>query len=378
MLFKQFKDASQYHRWSTCDEENVNTGPQSTICVRREAIQICLTMPDSGLEYEVDPFEEFLSSWDRSYFRHRAPPKDTQRISAIVATHRYTTPPTVLSQHLDWSQFFAALIPAWAPELTLWKNHQDFFLGSVVTPLDDCSLPFSPVAYIPSSAAVRMKEWTPGIPSKSSPGHPYDLTMDVEWKRFTFSSGSFKAGAASETSVLFSSYIEFDKVHADMLNMSWLSQANMCISLEARSRHQYGVIDTLGCIIWLDHAFEHVLHPDGTAQEAHFFVSPISVRKEGLRVGVEFAQHNHFYWSLNPSGAPILSQEECDSLGIPRLRFPFLRAANCWHDYHYSAIREFFRAKNCDPYSHYVTRLLGLPLVQIEYPIQPNDDVFKS
>jgi hypothetical protein len=32
-----------------------------------------------------------------------------------------------------------------------------------------------------------------------------------------------------KAALLMSSYIEFDKAHSEMLEMSWLAQANMCI-----------------------------------------------------------------------------------------------------------------------------------------------------
>ncbi|KAJ7161883.1 hypothetical protein C8R43DRAFT_838489, partial [Mycena crocata] len=72
------------------------------------------------------------------------------------------------------------------------------------------------------------------------------------------------------------------------------------------------------------------------------------------------------YWSLDSSGTTRLSEEESDRRGLPRLRFSFLRAANCWHEYHYKALRDFFIAKGFEPESSDVTRLLGFPLAENE------------
>ncbi|KAJ7874857.1 hypothetical protein B0H13DRAFT_1632936, partial [Mycena leptocephala] len=73
-----------------------------------------------------------------------------------------------------------------------------------------------------------------------------------------------------------------------------------------------------------------------------------------------------FYWSCDPAGNIHLSCEECDSIGIPRLRSYFIRTANCWREYNYSAIREFSRAKGFDPCTYDLAQSLGFPLVEKE------------
>jgi hypothetical protein len=100
----------------------------------------------------------------------------------------------------------------------------------------------------------------------------------------------------------------------------------------------------------------------------HLSIAPISVHHEGLRVRASFDYNpaNSFYWSLDPAGTTRLSTEESDALGIPRLRFLLLVGGNFWHEYHYSAIRDFLRAKGVDAYSHDLPHLLGLPLVEKE------------
>ncbi|KAJ7821364.1 hypothetical protein B0H14DRAFT_2371349 [Mycena olivaceomarginata] len=109
-----------------------------------------------------------------------------------------------------------------------------------------------------------------------------------------------------------------------------------------------------------------MLREDGTLQEAHIFVQPISVKHEGLRIGLDFPESDQAYWSLDPTGKTRMTQDECDSIGLPRLEFMFLPTARFWHEYQHDAIREFFEAKDFDPFSHDVTRLLGLPLAEME------------
>jgi hypothetical protein len=171
----------------------------------------------------------------------------------------------------------------------------------------------------------------------------------------------------------------------DAANTCWLSQANMCISdsilhdgtlyrygkaipLSLDNIHAYvaGVAGELRCAVLVNSEYLHVWRREGTSRQAHIFVRPITVRHEGMRIGLEFSESDQVYWSLDPSGSARLTQDECDAIGLPRLKFLFLPIARCWQEYHYNAIREFFEAKGFDPYSNDVTRLLGLSLAEME------------
>ncbi|KAJ7723711.1 hypothetical protein B0H14DRAFT_3622186 [Mycena olivaceomarginata] len=127
-----------------------------------------------------------------------------------------------------------------------------------------------------------------------------------------------------------------------------------------------GVLDKLWCAVMVDVECHHMLREDGTLQEAHIFVQPISVKHEGPHIGLDFPESDQAYWSLDPTGKTRMTQDECDSIGLPRLEFMFLPTARFWHEYQHDAIREFFEAKGFDPFSHDVTRLLGLPLAEME------------
>lgn len=129
------------------------------------------------------------------------------------------------------------------------------------------------------------------------------------------------------------------------------------------------MIDELTCVLTTDRQFRHLLRPEGTLRTAHLFPCSIRIRHQGQRIGVEFPGSDQFYWSLDPSGNTRMTQDECDSTGLPRLTFHFLPVANFWHEYHYGAIRDFLEAKGFDPYRDDVSRLLGLPLAEIESEI---------
>ncbi|KAJ7729589.1 hypothetical protein B0H16DRAFT_1586638 [Mycena metata] len=364
MLFRQFNDCSKYHRWSTGDDD----GLEATICVKREPISICLTMPGFDLECEVDKIERMLSFW-HSLVRQPVAPDHLKRISTIIAD---TTPPEKLFEHFNWGQFFTVLTPASIMWTDSWKNHQQFFLASVIRrpPQGSPSSPAPsslPVAYIPNEHAVRVREWAVGLPTKSTVGHLYQSEMDPKWQRFTFPAGAFKVSEVCEMPFPMSSYIDFDDANTEMLEMSWLAQANTCIGPAISDGKQlYGVINTLGYAIYSDPAFKHLLHPAGIVQELYLFVPPIAIKYEKLRVRVDPPQSDYFYWSWDPAGTIRLSSEQCDSIGIPRLRLYFIRGANCWREYHYSAIREFSRAKGFDPCTYDLAQSLGCPLAEKE------------
>lgn len=154
-----------------------------------------------------------------------------------------------------------------------------------------------------------------------------------------------------------------------MVDATWLSQANACLGpdiSDGKQKQLYGMIDTLGYGIWYNHGFEDILHPAGITQEVYLFVTPLVIKYEASRVRVDPPQADGFYRSLDRTGNPRLSPEECDSLGIPRVRFHFIRAANCWREYHYSAICDFARAKGFDPYAFDLTHSLDFPLVEMD------------
>jgi hypothetical protein len=134
-----------------------------------------------------------------------------------------------------------------------------------------------------------------------------------------------------------------------------------------------GVVEMLSCVLVMDAKFQHVIRSEGTLAQAHIFLCPISVRHEGLRIGLEFPESDYFYWSLDSAGnSRIMTLAECDSIGLPRLEFMFLPTAKFWHEYHYNAVREFSEARGFNPHSSEVAWLLGLPLVEIESEIRPS------
>jgi len=79
MLFQQFKECSEYHRWSICGNPE---GLEATICVKREPLGICLTMPESDLEWDIDKIEDMLSSWHASFFNLKENLDDSRAWSA--------------------------------------------------------------------------------------------------------------------------------------------------------------------------------------------------------------------------------------------------------------------------------------------------------
>ncbi|KAJ7112037.1 hypothetical protein C8R43DRAFT_1040973 [Mycena crocata] len=371
ILFKQFKDASQYHRWKTDDERN---GLEAAICIRQRPVRICLTLPESQRICTGDR-EEALSLWHYPRFKHRDAPSETAKILPILATHPNTLTSRELVPHLDLLHFLVLLLPAWVPELSDWRFHRHFYLGSIVA--HSHTTPSSPIGYIAKSFDPLIKEWTSGEPSKSSRGVRYVPEICPDWNQFGFPPNSFEAAEviSNRGESLMSTYIEFDATNSSMLDVSWLSQANMCIGpqiSDTEGENHYGLIDTLGWTMMVDPQHGHILRPEGTAQEVHLFVRPIRITRRCLRIGITFPQDDCFYWSLDSSGVTRLSQAMCDSLGIPRLQFVFFHGGNCWQPYHYNAIRDFFEEKGFDSYGPDVTHLLGLPIAEMDLDQERN------
>ncbi|KAF7369613.1 hypothetical protein MVEN_00292100 [Mycena venus] len=367
MLFKQFKDCSYYHHWPTDDKQK---GPETTICVKREPVQLCLTMPGLENEYAVEMIERDLSMWHTEMFQHHHAAKDTGTVPNSLSMFQYAVQSSTLARHIDWNHIFAALVPIRFPKPTPWKKRKELFLGSVIS--DRCT-GFLPIAYTPNSSLSQIKKWVL-TPMPSVYSHPQ---VDGTLNRFTFLPGSFKALELPRNRILLSSCIKLEDEIVNLVNTSWLSQANRCIYKtmpDRERRYRCGVVEMLKCIVMVDLEYHHLLRPDGTLREAHIFVCPVSVRHDGLRVGIEFPDSDQVYWSLDPAGSIRMTEEECDSIGLPRLQFIFLPRANFWHEYHYHALHEVFEAKGLDPYSDCVAQLLGLPLAEMDCDIQKPAD----
>ncbi|KAJ7753305.1 hypothetical protein B0H14DRAFT_2979982 [Mycena olivaceomarginata] len=234
---------------------------------------------------------------------------------------------------------------------------KELFLGSVIT--QRCA-EFLPIAQI--------KKWHL-MPVPSVYSNP---RVNNASNRFTILPGSFKALELPRNLILLSSSIKLEDEIVNLVNTSWLSQANRCIDKtmpDRERRYRCGVVEMLECIVMVDFECHHRLRLEGTLHEAH-------ILHDGLRIGIEFPDSDQVYWSLDPAGNTRMTEEECDSIGLPRLEFIFLPRANFWHEYHYHALHEFFEAKGINPYSDCVAQLLGLPLAEMECGIwtKPADE----
>ncbi|KAJ6541506.1 hypothetical protein B0H19DRAFT_1381163 [Mycena capillaripes] len=123
-IYRQFHRPDSDLVWS-CVEAMLEL---ATICVKREPISICLTLPGFDLEWEVDKIERMLSFWHSSLARQQVAPDHLKRISTIIAD---ATPPQKIFEHFNWGQFFTVLTPAQIMWTTSWKDPQ-FFPGSVI------------------------------------------------------------------------------------------------------------------------------------------------------------------------------------------------------------------------------------------------------
>ncbi|KAF8187377.1 hypothetical protein K438DRAFT_1972996 [Mycena galopus ATCC 62051] len=368
MLFTQFKQCSPHHYWSLGDEK----GLEATICVKRERPQLCLTMPglfnDSG---DQSP-DHIFSSWHTEYFWHQRPaPEAFRTMFNILSAASYPTLET-LARYIEWTHFLAALLPVRVGPCTHYEMQTKLFLGSVFGGIRG-SDELVPVAHIPTSSRIRMQNWT----LKRCPNVLVDSGDDSPRKRFTFPAGSFKVSEIFMSQTLgdclyLDLSFELEDEDEDRVNLSWLSQANRCISetIYERNTFRYVTINKLRCLLVINKEFRYLLRPEGTLLQAYLFPCSVGVRREGPYTGIEFPDTDHFYWSLDPSGIPRMSEDECDRNGLLRWKFLFVPTGNLWHNYHYNVVRELSEARGVDPYSNTVAQLVGLPLAEMEPAVQ--------
>ncbi|KAJ7895214.1 hypothetical protein B0H14DRAFT_2681616 [Mycena olivaceomarginata] len=365
-------ESSQHHCWSVDGSGEKSFEP--TICVKRQPVQLCLAMPLLGNDSEDDETEHaLLSLWHTGWFRHHNPGADNETVSNILTlwSPGESTLSGTLAMHIDWGNFFAGLIPLRDASRTTWNIWTQLSLGSVVA---HRSGGIVPIAYIPHSSRVLIRNWELFLP----PGVYSDPGMNTS-NRFAFLPGSFKPLELARKRFLLSCSISLDEGTMNAVSMSWLSQANLCIRQTIpdglKPRCPCGVVEKLWCAVTIDVDCHHLLREEGTLQKAYIFLQPVSVTQHSTRIGLDFPGSDQVYWSLDPTGNVRMTQDECDCLGLPRLQFRFLPTGRFWHEYQYNAIRELFQAKNFDPHSYDVTRLLGLPLAEIESNIPPSQQV---
>ncbi|KAJ7107502.1 hypothetical protein C8R44DRAFT_858004 [Mycena epipterygia] len=378
MLFKQFKvgtlvgfgrgnvalkpfwrqDSGKYHMWQN------DFSVVSTICVRKEPIQLCLTMPDDEWSYSVDPDNETLSLWYSGSYIYQ-PAESTGTVVPIVSTCQYPYLHQTLIQHLGFRKFYETLIAPWSIPATVPENYH---LGSIIVGVDQKKYPghqFRIFGHIPHCSEVQMTEWSLGPVSKFDPANQYDVERHGRWKRFTFPPCSFKTGFKLKDKPM--AFIKLDTNQVSVLHQAWLSQANLWIGPNSNNRtDRWGLIDLISCHFAIDPAFEDLFQRDGTPVESHLFVCPLDLRCQAGRYNLALPESDHYYWALDSTGKTRLSQKESDDLGLPRLLFKLTPWATFWQPYHYNAIRDFHQAKGFDPDGLDVTHLLGLPVVQME------------
>ncbi|KAJ7881982.1 hypothetical protein B0H14DRAFT_1491037 [Mycena olivaceomarginata] len=224
MLFHQFRDSSQHHCWSTDAKIEKNLEP--TLCVKRKPVQLCLTMPLLGNDSEDDDDEHRLSLWHTRLFKDHNPTADSRAVlNILTASPPDATLSSTLARNIDWKHLFATLIPVRFSREIPWQMRTQLFLGSVIAHRCDG---FIPVAYIPNSSCVFIRPWELRVLPTVRPDR--EINSAFKLNRFTFLPGSFKAKKQPESDILLSCSITLEEDAVNALNMSWLSQANSCIS----------------------------------------------------------------------------------------------------------------------------------------------------
>ncbi|KAJ6592724.1 hypothetical protein B0H19DRAFT_907060, partial [Mycena capillaripes] len=71
------------------------------------------------------------------------------------------------------------------------------------------------------------------------------------------------------------------------------------------------------------------------------------------------------YWSLDPTGAERLSEEDATRLGFPSIQLSWEVWGKSWDASVYAGLRQFHQAQGFDPDRQDVARHLGEPLYQL-------------
>ncbi|KAF8183091.1 hypothetical protein K438DRAFT_2165090 [Mycena galopus ATCC 62051] len=350
----------------------------STIRVRKEPIQLCLTMPDEEWSYSVDQFTEMLSAWYSGLYKFQP---STSVVAPIVSNCSYPRLHKTFTQEFGWTEFYGTLIAPWkgGPFVPMHAQGQ-YPLGVMVEDSNHGDgqrprIPFRPLTLIPHSFDVQFKDWSIGSQSKFAITEPYNAT----WAKFTFPPHSFKVGLNPRQQSIMA-FMKLDNAGVSILHHAWLSQGNMfvrggqkdsgfqwgtipsCFGYRKINFDFLGIVDMITCHLRLDQAFENLLHTDGMTMECHLFVCPLTIRGRCIPA---LPESDYYYWATDPVGEKRLSQQESDNLGLPRFILEFRHWATFWQPYHYSAVRDFHRGKGFNPYSLDVTNLLGLPVIEM-------------
>ncbi|KAJ7736419.1 hypothetical protein B0H16DRAFT_1573709 [Mycena metata] len=371
MLFKQFKDSKHHNLCQfrtltgvisprfVCIYPGSNDFEQMTICVRKEPIRLCLTMPDTEWTLTVDHGNKLLSMWDSNLYKFQP---SASVIEPIVSNCPGPQLQTVFSQKLDWKDFYATITAPWrGGEPISTQESLSYSLGMLVVDFDRDQLPrrpFHPWATVPHSCDFRIYGWNLEHDSKLSA--KWYHKQAESWKSFRFPPHSFARDSDwREYSPI--AWIVLDPADTTILSQIWLSQANKFVA--GNSDFLWGLVDMISCHLIPDAAFRHLLRSDGTDVEAYLFVCLLTVHSPAFRHTVALPKSNHHYWALDPEGKTPLSEEECDNLGLPRMILRIRPWATFWEPYHYNAVRQFHEEKGFDPSGGDVTRLLGLPVI---------------
>ncbi|KAJ7718440.1 hypothetical protein B0H16DRAFT_423307 [Mycena metata] len=315
-------------------------------------------MPEMEPDDDIPKYYRQLSAWH--FFPNHEIPVIT---SALLSRQVYPASSSVFPQNLLWTDFRATLVPLPLTGLIPSEMQTKLFLGSVVTEaFNGYAEGSAPVAYVPNLCDFETREWYMRYPNGK-------VAQGAISKWFTFPAGSFRASQGLDDKPLIATAIQLADTGKVAVHLTWFAQANKCIGraiTEGNSLYRYGVVNTLACGILPQKELLFMLRPEGTAQEAHIFPCSVGVKRQGSRIGLELPEPDQLYWSLDPLGKTRLTQEESDSLGLPRLQFGFFMIANFWHEYQYRALRTFWEARGLNPYNNDVAQFLDSALVEVE------------
>ncbi|KAJ7051434.1 hypothetical protein C8F01DRAFT_1237112 [Mycena amicta] len=356
MLFKEFKDAAQYHVWHFEHEGKAqNVAEESAICVKLSPPRICLAMSQFQKDnFLVDCLELSLSDWHGPNFNAQATPPSSIVSSTLLRA--WTSTPTwpELMGNLQWLTLCNSLIPMWCMWPLNGVKPSEVFIGAGIQVQhgDPWRVTLIEESSPPSCLEVASKGWR--LSRCSFPASlliQHDAVGDT-WTRITIPSGYFKASELScpptpTDGFSFVCGVKLPEEKRAEANTAWLTNNRqwVCESRPATASKDCasGVLQSLSCHVGF-HPLEEEqeLLQNGTTETAYLFLCPVDVVSgESARISLHFPESNQFYWSLNSFGGNPLDEEQIQRIGLPCMKFVFAFGASLWHKYHFGAIREF-------------------------------------
>ncbi|KAF7329381.1 hypothetical protein MKEN_00199700 [Mycena kentingensis (nom. inval.)] len=328
MLFSQFKEAAEYHIWTT-EHDGQPTTHEASIWVKLNPPRLCLAFP----RLHTDELRMNCSNWHAPNYKFLARPIRQSQLQLGI--------PTPTRARTTERDLTAALVPTAIMQRVTPSEHHKFTLGAGFQLM--YGEPWT-MNLIPELAqicdAFTKVDWmmSPFRPSSICVA-PIFCEMSNRWIRLTFQPGGFAHEMNNPLGLwLIGGFrVPYDRQpHYDIqwlsgtCTKSWISGPSAEEMLESTA---WGVTLGLTCHVG-------VTPPEGKewptlSKSVYLFLCPLDLDKEGT---LTLPANRLAYWSLDALGETELSP---GALNLPEIEVRLIVEGNIWHQYHFRALQEW-------------------------------------